>query len=368
MLDWKGLLKWSLSNTDGTQKKDIKPMEEKTKQWLQEALADYALQDIKVIQEILQELAKEELNNNDDEEKRINLLERLEDILDSLDMADSLYQIGGLVQMIKLAQTSMYPKVQCLCFSIFITCNQNNSYVQQWSIYEGAFNFINTILNSKNIKVKEMALSALSSLCRGENLQSKRDFIDIDGVEFLVKIINEKESFSQRMKNKAFLFLKDLVFYDDRLHFTYNNLDAFANTNAKVTKTLNNESVKVNNQSKNNDITFDQNQELKKQNEDPKNKKYRNIVKNKLIQMNFIQIHINLLHDFSDIEQDNRVNYLDILKNVVIFSNEIKQLIKETKKDALKKNMLDVMKLDQQDKGSNDFEIQLYKEILNEIQ
>lgn len=30
------------------------------------------------------------------------------------------------------------------------------------------------------------------------------------------------------------ILLKDLILYDDRLHFTHNNLDSFVNTNAKV--------------------------------------------------------------------------------------------------------------------------------------
>ncbi len=61
------------------------------------------------------------------------------------------------------------------------------------------------------------------------------------------------------MKNKAFLFLKDLVFYDGQLNLTYNNLDSFTNTNAKVTKTINknNSDCKINNDNKNNDISYD---------------------------------------------------------------------------------------------------------------
>ena len=56
------------------------------------------------------------------------------------------------------------------------------------------------------------------------------------------------------MKNKAFLFLKDLVFYDGRLNLTYNNLDAFSNTNAKVTNSI---ATKMNNNPNNNDVCYD---------------------------------------------------------------------------------------------------------------
>lgn len=62
------------------------------------------------------------------------------------------------------------------------------------------------------MKTKEWALSALSSLIRGENLQSKRDFIDIDGLEFILKILDNNNIFSDKMRNKALNMLNDIVY------------------------------------------------------------------------------------------------------------------------------------------------------------
>jgi len=64
--------------------------------------------------------------------------------------------------------------------------------VQQWSIDIGAFKIMNILLNHKYQKVKEAAISAISSLVRGENFEAKRNFIDIDGVEFLLEMLNNE--------------------------------------------------------------------------------------------------------------------------------------------------------------------------------
>lgn len=103
------------------------------------------------------------------------------------------------------------------------------------------------------MKTKEWALAGLSSLIRGENLQSKRDFIEIEGLEFLLDILKDTTGkYSDKMKNKALMMLKDLVFYDHRLHFTYNNLDSFSNTNAKIVNGKSTKLIKPNNSEKNN--------------------------------------------------------------------------------------------------------------------
>lgn len=108
------------------------------------------------------------------------------------------------------------------------------------------------------MKTKEWALAGLSSLIRGENLQSKRDLIEIEGLEFLLDILKDTTGkYSDKMKNKAMTMLKDLVFYDGRLNFTYNNLDSFSNTNAKVVNGKPSKLMKPNNSEKNNEVTYD---------------------------------------------------------------------------------------------------------------
>lgn len=83
--------------------------------------------------------------------------------------------------------------------------------MQHWSIEEGAFKFVNIVLNAKNVKTREWALAALSSLVRGENLEAKRNFLSIDGLEFLLKVLTIEDS-SIKMKGKALSMIRDFVY------------------------------------------------------------------------------------------------------------------------------------------------------------
>ena len=53
------------------------------------------------------------------------------------------------------------------------------------------------------------------------------------------KLLNDEKVNSKRLKTKIFTLLRDLLFYDDRLHFTYNDLSSFSNTADIKPETLN---------------------------------------------------------------------------------------------------------------------------------
>lgn len=55
---------------------------------------------------------------------------------------------------------------------------------------------------------------------RGENLKGKRRFIDWDGIEFLVSILQDPQKYSSvRLQSKIFFLLQDFIYYDDKLQF-----------------------------------------------------------------------------------------------------------------------------------------------------
>lgn len=84
----------------------------------------------------------------------------------------------------------------------------------------GAFGLINKVLNETDMRNKEGALSALSSIIRGECFEVKRQFIECEGIEFLVEILkNEQKYPSKKLKTKAISMLSDLVYYDNKLNY-----------------------------------------------------------------------------------------------------------------------------------------------------
>lgn len=53
MVDWPGLLKFSLTHTDGTHKSDFTEMDPERRKWLEEAINHYTMAEVRRIQEIL---------------------------------------------------------------------------------------------------------------------------------------------------------------------------------------------------------------------------------------------------------------------------------------------------------------------------
>jgi hypothetical protein len=97
---------------------------------------------------------------------------------------------------------------------------------------------LNKILNEDKLGNREGALAALSSMIRGESLEMKRNFIDVDGVEFLLQILaDEHQKYSIKMINKAMLLLQDLSHYDQYLNFE--TLQAATDPNFKFSKQVN---------------------------------------------------------------------------------------------------------------------------------
>eukprot|EP00330_Aristerostoma_sp_ATCC50986_P006212 CAMPEP_0114586818 /NCGR_PEP_ID=MMETSP0125-20121206/9939_1 /TAXON_ID=485358 ORGANISM="Aristerostoma sp., Strain ATCC 50986" /NCGR_SAMPLE_ID=MMETSP0125 /ASSEMBLY_ACC=CAM_ASM_000245 /LENGTH=67 /DNA_ID=CAMNT_0001782431 /DNA_START=202 /DNA_END=405 /DNA_ORIENTATION=+ len=67
MVDWPGLLKWTLAHQDGTKETNpnITPLDENTKKWLTEALEEYQFSEVKRMKEIMDEVTK--LSKDDNE-------------------------------------------------------------------------------------------------------------------------------------------------------------------------------------------------------------------------------------------------------------------------------------------------------------
>lgn len=84
------------------------------------------------------------------------------------------------------------------------------------------------------MKLRENIFSAISSMLRGENLEAKRIFIRLGGLKLIERLFNDEKVNSKRLKTKIFTLLRDLLYYDDRLHYTYNDLSSFSNTSNVV--------------------------------------------------------------------------------------------------------------------------------------
>jgi hsp70-interacting protein len=222
MADWPGLLKWSLNHTDGTTPtQDIKPMDKATQKWLEEAIETYTIDEVSEMGKIVKYLQEGEKGLGPQEEDEIaGNLEILENLTEGVENARNLVKIGGFKVLINTMLNSMYDKVRRKACYVFASCCQNNTFVQVDAMKNGAFNLFAQVMKEQKMENKEMAFSALSSFLRGENLQGKRDFIDADGVEFILELISNNDKFNSiKLKTKAVLLLNDMMYYDDKLHY-----------------------------------------------------------------------------------------------------------------------------------------------------
>lgn len=257
MLDWEGLLKFSLQYSDGTKKSEFKPMSPEDRAFLEAALNEFCNSEVKRLQEILNKLSEENaiLNNNQD------LLEEMQELLDSLDKGSLLYKIGGHIPLLKIIFYSKYPEDRILALQVLSSANQNDAYVQNESINSGALELAELILKETDMRVRENMFSTISSIIRGENLEAKRIFIRIGGLQTLCTLLAEEPS--QRLRNKVNTLLRDLIYYDSSLDKTYNDLSSFSNTAG-----LKIDGTKA-------DLTFDVNAAQAAQNYLPENAKYK---------------------------------------------------------------------------------------------
>jgi hypothetical protein len=71
-------------------------------------------------------------------------------------------------------------------------------------------------------------------------LEAKRIFIRLNGFELLMNLLGNEKINSKRLRYKIFVLLRDLLYYDDRLNYTYNDLSSFSNTaDIKLDDTMN---------------------------------------------------------------------------------------------------------------------------------
>jgi hypothetical protein len=99
--------------------KDIKPMDPETQKWLQEALESCSVDEISRMKEIIKILASPEEGTPEDEEKKTNTLEDLDDIVSGLDRAKDFCIIGGMSTLLRFIFETKYPAAQLLALRIF---------------------------------------------------------------------------------------------------------------------------------------------------------------------------------------------------------------------------------------------------------
>ncbi|OIT01141.1 PREDICTED: uncharacterized protein LOC109229471 [Nicotiana attenuata] len=165
--NWDGLLKWSLSHADGTN--PSRNLSEEDRRWFMEAMQAQTVDVIKRMKEITlvmqtpeQVLESQGVTSQDIED----MLDELQEHVESIDMANDLHSIGGLVPLLGYLKNS-HANIRAKAAEVVSTIVQNNPKSQQLVMEaNGLEPLLSNFTSDPDVTARTKALGAISSLIR----------------------------------------------------------------------------------------------------------------------------------------------------------------------------------------------------------
>ncbi|KAJ9185233.1 hypothetical protein P3X46_004890 [Hevea brasiliensis] len=165
--NWEGLLKWSLAHSDGTGSN--RNLSEEDRRWFMEAMQAQTVDVIKRMKEITlvmqtpeQVLEAQGIAPADIED----MLDELQEHVESIDMANDLDSIGGLVPLLAYLKNS-HANIRAKAAEVVTTIVQNNPRSQQLvTEANGLELLLSNFTSDPDLTVRTKALGAISSLIR----------------------------------------------------------------------------------------------------------------------------------------------------------------------------------------------------------
>ncbi|CAA7406346.1 unnamed protein product [Spirodela intermedia] len=164
---WDGLLKWSLAHADGTD--SARHLSEEDRRWFMEAMQAQTVDVVKRMKEITlvmktpeEVLQAQGVSPSDLEE----MFDELQEHVESIDMANDLHSIGGLVPLLGYLKNSN-AGIRAKAAEVVTTIVQNNPRSQQLVMdANGMEPLLSNFSSDPDITVRTKALGAISSLIR----------------------------------------------------------------------------------------------------------------------------------------------------------------------------------------------------------
>ncbi|XP_057524955.1 uncharacterized protein LOC130804513 [Amaranthus tricolor] len=200
--NWEGLLKWSLSHSDGT--KPQRQLSEDERKWFMEAMQSQTIDVVKRMKEITQVMQTPEdvLDSQGVTPADIeDMLDELQEHVESIDMANDLHSIGGLSPLVGYLR-NQHANIRAKAADVVTTIVQNNPRSQQLVMEVNGFEpLLTNFASDPDMKVRTQALGAISSLIRhnkpgiaafrlANGYAALRDALSSENVRFQRKALN----------------------------------------------------------------------------------------------------------------------------------------------------------------------------------
>ncbi|CAA0400141.1 Armadillo-type fold [Arabidopsis suecica] len=200
--NWDGLLKWSLSHSDGT--RPTRQLSEEDRKWFAEAMQSQTVDVVKRLKEITQVLQtpQQVLEAHEVTPQDIEgLLDELQEHVESIDMANDLHSVGGLVPLLGYLKNSN-ANIRAKSADVVSTIVENNPRSQE-SVMEanGLESLLLRFTSDTDMHSRTQALGAISSLIRNNKpgitgfriangYSGLKDALETDSVRFQRKALN----------------------------------------------------------------------------------------------------------------------------------------------------------------------------------
>ncbi|MCO5548967.1 hypothetical protein L7F22_002431 [Adiantum nelumboides] len=165
--DWQGLLKWSLSHSDGTS--SARQLSDEDRKWFMEAMQEQTvdvirrMKEISTVMNIPADVLQAQGVTDDDMEA---ILEELQSHVESIDMANDLHAIGGLLPLLTYLKNPN-AGIRARASEVVSTMVQNNPKCQQLVMEErGLESLLSNFMSDPDVTVRTKSLGAISSLIR----------------------------------------------------------------------------------------------------------------------------------------------------------------------------------------------------------
>ncbi|CAH2074511.1 unnamed protein product, partial [Thlaspi arvense] len=200
--NWDGLLKWSLSHADGT--RPTRQLSEEDRQWFAEAMQSQTVDVVKRMKEITQvmQTPQQVLEAHEVTPQDIqDLLDELKEHVESIDYANDLHSIGGLVPLLGYLKNSN-ANIRAKSADVVSTMVENNPRSQQFVMEaNGLESLLLNFTSDADMHSRTQALGAISSLIRhnkpgitgfrlANGYTGLRDALESDSVRFQRKALN----------------------------------------------------------------------------------------------------------------------------------------------------------------------------------
>ncbi|XP_044511380.1 uncharacterized protein LOC123229549 [Mangifera indica] len=200
--NWDGLLKWSIAHSDGTRPQ--RNLSEEDRRWFMEAMQAQSVDVIQRMKEItlVMQTPEQVLEAQGVTPENIeDMLDELQEHVESIDMANDLHSIGGLAPLLRYLRNS-HANIRAKAADVVTTIVQNNPRSQQLVMEANGLEPLLSIFTSDpDVTVRTKALGAISSLirhnkpgitafCLANGYAGLRDALGSENVRFQRKALN----------------------------------------------------------------------------------------------------------------------------------------------------------------------------------